>query len=295
MFSIIVPIFLIIGIGVLLDKSFELDLSTLSKLSFYVFVPALIFLKIVESELPGDQMISVLIFGLVYNIVIFSVAFGIFSIPALREKREILTIGTWLSNIGNYGIPLITFIFGTYIDVVALMIMLQILLTFTFGLWFIQKGTKTLKDNLKQFMKNPIIYTIIVAFLIRGIKFQLPSQITDVLNYLGNSLVPVVLLTLGIQLSRTKLIKDFIPVVILIMMRLCIAPFLAFLIISVIPFGFTDDIKTLLIILAGTPVAVNVMMLALEYERNAEFASQIVFWTTLLSSVSISVLLLILN
>jgi predicted permease len=88
--------------------------------------------------------------------------------------------------------------------------------------------------------------------------------------------------------------RDFIPIVVLIAMRLCIAPILAFLIISVIPFGFTEDIKNVLIILAGTPVAVNVMMIALEYERNAEFASQIVFWTTLLSAASISVMILIL-
>ena len=144
-------------------------------------------------------------------------------------------------------------------------------------------------------MKNPIIYSIIIAFLIRGIASQIPSQINDVLNYLGNGLVPVVLLSLGIQISRTKLTKDFIPAVTLIAMRLCIGPILAYLIISIIPFGFNEDIKNVLIILAGTPVAVNVMMLAIEYERDPEFASQIVFWTTLLSGVSISILLFVLN
>ena len=46
LYSVILPVFIIIGVGWLLDRKFQLDLPTLSKLNFYVFVPALMFVML---------------------------------------------------------------------------------------------------------------------------------------------------------------------------------------------------------------------------------------------------------
>ncbi|MHA1729840.1 MAG: AEC family transporter [Promethearchaeota archaeon] len=288
-----------IGAGVVLDRLFDLDLPTLSKLNFYVLVPALVFINTVNTELPPTQILNLLYFGIIYNLVIFVVAFGVFSISILKEKRTTLTLGTWLSNIGNYGIPLITFAFGEYVDfgtyiaILSIMIMLQCLLTFTLGIVYIQKGFKTFKEVLKDLIKIPIIYAILFAFILRGFNIQLIAQIEVPLNYLGDALVPIALITLGIQLSRSELKKDLVPISILCAIRLIIGPIIAFFIL-LIPFGFTGEINSVLILLCGTPVAVNVYLLSLEYKKNVELASQLIFWSTLLSSVTIPVLLLIL-
>ena len=49
----------------------------------------------------------------------------------------------------------------------------------------------------------------------------------------------------------------------------------------------------MVVISAGLPVAVNVFILSAEYRRDEELASQMVFWTTILSAITLSVLLAI--
>ncbi len=49
------------------------------------------------------------------------------------------------------------------------------------------------------------------------------------------------------------------------------------------------------IVAAGLPVAVNAAILAGVYRRNEDLASQSVFWTTLLSALTVTTLLLIVN
>jgi malate permease and related proteins len=52
--KIILPVFILIGVGVLVDRLLKIDLPTLSKLTFYLFLPAIIFVNLVESEIaPG--------------------------------------------------------------------------------------------------------------------------------------------------------------------------------------------------------------------------------------------------
>ena len=52
--NIILPIFVLIGVGVLIDRAFKPDLPTLSKLNFYVFVPALVFVRLIDSQLNAE-------------------------------------------------------------------------------------------------------------------------------------------------------------------------------------------------------------------------------------------------
>ncbi len=48
------PIFLIIFLGYLLAKKFKLDLNSLSKIYFYFFVPALMFVKLYETKISVE-------------------------------------------------------------------------------------------------------------------------------------------------------------------------------------------------------------------------------------------------
>jgi predicted permease len=68
--NIILPVFLLIGVGVLIDRAFKPDLPTLSKLNFYVFVPALVFTRLVDSQLSGELIVMVTGFNIVHMIIL---------------------------------------------------------------------------------------------------------------------------------------------------------------------------------------------------------------------------------
>jgi len=48
--QVILPIILLIGLGLILQKTFKLEMNTFSKLLFYYYIPALAFVKIYEAK-----------------------------------------------------------------------------------------------------------------------------------------------------------------------------------------------------------------------------------------------------
>ena len=45
-----IPIFILIGVGFILDRKFKLDLYTLSKLNFYILLPTFVFRAMYEAK-----------------------------------------------------------------------------------------------------------------------------------------------------------------------------------------------------------------------------------------------------
>jgi predicted permease len=65
--NVIAPIFAIMGVGWAVQKYIGLDVRSLTKLNFWVFVPALLFVQIVESHLsPRDMILLAIHFTLVF-------------------------------------------------------------------------------------------------------------------------------------------------------------------------------------------------------------------------------------
>ena len=48
--TVLLPIFIMIFLGFILQKKFTLDLKTLAKLNIYVFVPGFIFVKFYKTD-----------------------------------------------------------------------------------------------------------------------------------------------------------------------------------------------------------------------------------------------------
>lgn len=71
--NIILPILIQIAIGFGLNKVMDLNVSTLSRVQFYIFIPALLFTKIYNTDLDRNLLVSVvlysfILFGLLYFI-----------------------------------------------------------------------------------------------------------------------------------------------------------------------------------------------------------------------------------
>ena len=105
--TIVLPIFVLIGIGVALDRKFRLDLPTLSKIYFNVFTPALLFVNVYESDIDFADMWRIALFTALHFFAMSSrvslrCSFGLRSFG----KKTLLTLATAFFNAGNYGLPL---------------------------------------------------------------------------------------------------------------------------------------------------------------------------------------------
>jgi predicted permease len=290
--NITLPVFLLIAVGILTDRTLKIDLSTLTRLSFNVLLPALVFIKTLDANLSPAVFGGVAAVNITHTVLLFLVTWGIFSLPSLKSHRPIATLAAVTPNAGNYGIPLAALAYGTMgANVMAIIVMIQIFFTITAGIWIADSGKSNLRQMALGFLKIPLLWVTLLAIILAALHIQLPAPIRTSAEYLSNGLVPVALITLGAQLSRSRASGETKLLSIVSVIRLFFSPLLAFGLLAVwqavggTKLGIAGPV---LVIAAGMPVAVNVFILAAEYSSDSQLASQTIFWTTAISVVTLT-------
>lgn len=290
--SILFPIFIQIVVGFLLQKRLKLNIRSLSRVQIYAFIPALIFIKFYTSSLGGTYILQISGFTILLFFILMLISAGVGKVLKLpKKKRKAFENAVILRNQANYGIPLITLLYLESGAELALSIHMVVLLNTnvllnTVGLYNASSGTYTSKEALSKILRMPMIYTIGLGIIFKYMHITLPESIMTTLTIMGNGVVPLALFTMGAQLAETKFdFKDY-TISIAAVMRLILSPLLAFAMVYV--FGIQGTMAQVLIIGASAPTAVNSVMLSIEFEGDAAYASQAVLLTTLLSFITVT-------
>lgn len=299
--DICLPIVLLIGTGWLMDRKFRFDLVSLIKLNIYLFVPAFIFVQVTESSLGGAMAGKVVLFTL--SVVACMCLFSWGVARMLGEdaaSRKALQLSTMFYNSGNWGLPLLTLAYpgiGPFLQVFVLMTMN--VSTFTIGLVLAQSQNPVApRGRFRQFLpvlRQPAIYGISLAWLAKGL--HVPVQeigfLWRPLEYLSAGFIGIALITLGVQLSKTRPPRIRGKLGWGLAIRLLGGPLAAILLTWV--FSFHGVAACVLILGAASPTAVNTALLAHEFHADSRFAAAVVFYSTLLSVLSVTFLLVILK
>jgi predicted permease len=291
--TIVLPLFLLMGIGFAVDRAFKLDIQTLNRVGFYVFTPALIFNAAYHSTLRGAEIAGIAVFCLAHYIILAAISAAVFSLRPFAPNRPVLTFGVVFYNAGIYGIPLMLLAFGEdAASIVSLALIVHVVIFFSVGLlWFVGAQSGGMRATLGQIAKYPALYALVIGFGMRALHLALPAPLESSLNYLYGGFVGVALLTLGAQLSQSPIAGDGGSILAVMGLRFALSPLLAALMIPF--FGFGPRIAAPLIVGAALPTAVNVYILAKEVDRGANLASRLVFWTTVASAAAIPLVLLL--
>jgi predicted permease len=294
-YEIILPIFLLIGLGYLVQKRIGFDLRSLTRLNFWIFVPSFLFVRIYSSTLSGDQLLKIFShFALLFSA---QFAIGWYLAPlfgAGDRLRRAMTASILFYNSGNYGIPAARLAFPSGIgeQVQAITIMFQNISNFTIGLALHAGGREggNWKKTLQAVFHLPMIYTLCAAWIFRGFHIPLPDPVHHALDWLADGLVPIALVTLGAQMASLKSHQLGFPLLAALFLRLCIGPVLGFAFVKLL--GFQDQaLAQAVVVSTSFPTAVNSALLAMEYDNEPDFAASVVFYSTLISSVTVSVVI----
>ncbi len=297
--NIILPIFIMVGMGFLLQKKFKLHIASFSKVQIYVLLPSLVFLNLYSSTL-SKSLISTIVFftaALFFVLTFFGTGIArILKMSRVREKSFINSVT--LRNTGNFGIPLISLLFAgansTYAMSVHMIAMTtSTILMYTFGLYNASSGKYTFKQAFQSIFKIPTIYMILLAAICKLFAITVPTTILEPVTYFSKAVVPMALFTLGAQLAETKFEFGDTTVYLGNAVRLIVSPIIAFGLAILMKL---DPISAqVMVIGAATPTAVNSLLMAIEFDGDADYASQTIFLSTLLSALTISVLIYMLN
>lgn len=296
----IIPIFALILLGYFMSKKFNLDIYTLTKLNFYIFVPAFTFVNLYTTKIPFE-MIKVLIAAILILTTNMVVAWLMSKIRGYDEGlKNAFANSILFYNSGNIGVPLITLVFSSIpftingetphlniaLTAQIMVLLVQNITTNTLGFLNAGRANTHWKDSIIKVLKMPTIYVIPLAFVLKGISYDMTKiAIWPALNYSRNALVPIALITLGVQLSRTDFQFKNKDVYISAAIRLLGGPLIALFFINLL--HIEGIIAQVVMISAAVPTAVNSALIAVEYDNYPDFASQAVMTSTLFSAVSL--------
>lgn len=285
-FNIIVPIFIPIIAGYLVQKHFPLNVATLTKIQFYIFIPALLFTTIYTTNLQG----STLWWLIVANLLIFALLWGgaliLNRLCIRKETQKSFLNAVCFYNSGNYCIPLVQLLYHTpfSFSVQIIVMIVQQLLTNTVGVINASSANQSWKAAVLENLRMPMTYAVLLAVLCRWLNVPVPHPISVSLDLMAQGLVPTALVTLGSQLVGIRFYIRNLSVILGIVTRLLISPAIAAAVCWGL--GISGVAAQVVVICAAAPSAVNTVLLAIEYRSDPDFASQTVFISTLLSALS---------
>lgn len=302
------PIFILILTGIFLGRSFNLDINTLTKINFYVTVPAFTFTHLYSTELGSGQLL-VLGFALVQLLLLALAGYATSRLLGHpRGMRKAFQNAVIFYNAGNIGIPLITLVFSTGVHVfgdstpfleLALTTQVVILVvlnasTNTIGFFNASTAQGTRGRALRQILLMPTVYTVPLALLLKSLPIDLTRMFFwPTLQISSDALVFIALVTLGVQLTRVEFRFGNRDIWIAALLRLVGGPLMALALIKL--FGITGIVARTLFISSAAPTAVNTALIAVENDNEPDFSSQTVLLSTVLCSVTLIVVIWLSN
>ena len=290
--TVITPIFLMMGVGFAVQRGIGFDIRSLTRLNFWVFVPSLLFVKIVESKLSAPDMLRIIMHFAILLALMLVIGWQTAKLLGAGDRlRRAFTSTVLFYNSANYGVPVAQLAFGDLgVAVQAIVAMLQNITNFTVGLALFASGRGEGRwHTLKAIFKLPMIYVLIVAWAWRATQWPLPVPLNTALHTLSNGLVPVALVTLGAQMATLRSHRFSRTMTGSLFLRLCIGPILGFLIVKAL--GIQGALAQSLIVSTSFPTAVNVALLSMEFDNEPDFAAAVVFYSTLVSGITVSLVI----
>ena len=201
------------------------------------------------------------------------------------ERRVVMQYATICNNAGFMGLPVIGSVFGATGVLYGSIVLIPIrLFMWTVGLSLFTKSDK--KQSFKRLATHPCIWAVILGFAYMFIPWRLPIFLSDAINLLGQCTLPLAMIIVGSILSEINIKAVFEKAAFYYsFIRLIAIPAVIFTVLRLI--GTDPVVMGVSVLSAAMPAALISAMLAQKYGRDAEFASKIIFVSTLFSLVTL--------
>ncbi|MDM8518773.1 AEC family transporter [Anaerolineales bacterium HSG6] len=290
--NIVTPVFALVVMGYVAGPRLALEARTLSRAAYYLFVPAFTFNVISTASIELTLAARIMVYIIIVHVACSLLAFGIAKL--LRRSAEITAAYIMIAsfgNIGNFGLSIVEFGLGESALVPATFYFIAIVLV---GFIICVGAASSVRGGgglvaVVEVLKTPAIVAVIPATFFLATSFSVPLSVVRITSLLGQAMIPVMLVTLGVQLSEVKKPRINADVMVATGIRLIGGPVLAILFAAM--FGVTGLERSAGVLQAGMPVAVLVSIIAIEYDIVPEMITTTTLFSTIASLFSLTILL----
>jgi predicted permease len=199
-----------------------------------------------------------------------------------------------LVNAGNYGLSLNELAFGQETLARALIYFVaSATMTYTAGVFVASSGRASLKDTLRQMVRIPALYAVVAAFLLMYLNISLPEPVAQPVEWLARASIPSMLVALGIQMASVQRLERLPLVGLASVFRLVVGAVVILGLVAL--FRVDGPARQALVVEASMPTAVMTTILAVEYNLEPTFVTGTVVVSTLLSPLTLTALILLLQ
>ena len=290
-FNQMISLFLLMLTGYLanrfgvIDKTFE---SKVSRFIVNISLPATILNAVTGSDMAHDQeMLPIFIAAASIFLVAHVVCHFIQKIICWDPTYELMLN---YSNLGFMGIPIISTLYGgEYVLHVSIFMMTFNLSLFSYGVYLLSRDdAKNRHFSIKKLL-SPGILSAFLAIGINLLDIHLPQHAVSLFSTVGATTTPLAMIVIGSTLAGIRFSTVFTDreLYLFSFLKLLVLPVITFL---VLRFFIRDRILLeISTILSGCPIAGNVSMLCMEYNRDVTLVSRGICISTLLSLISIPI------
>ena len=274
--GIFLPVLVVVIVGYGYARRVKPDMTWVNRVSMQVLAPALVFSALASKsfDVASSRLLMLATVGVV-------VGSGLLAWPVarlLRVQARTFVPPMMFNNCGNMGLPLAVLAFGEAgFPAMVAMFSISNLLQFTLGQWLMDH-----KARFGALLVSPIVLATILGFTFAIVHPPLPDFLGTAIKLVGDALVPMMLLSLGVRLAqvgwsdwRIGVIGGIVCPVTGIAMAWILAPLL----------GLDDLHRSLLILFGCLPPAVLNFMVAEQFRQEPEKVASIVLIGNLLSLV----------
>ena len=291
-FNVVLPVALVAVAGGAVGSWRKIALAPVSALAFWLFTPALVFHSLSGTTLSAGASMRIIAVMLVTFIGVYAVS-AVWSLIVRHESpmRAGFALAATTPNSGNMGLPVIALAFGSAgFDVAIMNFVGGAVLANSGGIAIasMASGGSAL-DALRAPFRYPSVYAAAAGVLVNVLGITLPGAIDAPLATLAAAAVPVMLVVLGLQLKQAVGLDHLRDAVAVNAIRLLVGPGISWLVCTAL--GLDGITRGTLVVLAAMPTAVIATIIATEFESEPGFVTRAVVTSTVVSMVSLTVLI----
>jgi predicted permease len=287
----LLPVFAIACAGFLLARFAGVQVQAVSRLTFHVLAPALVFNVLVSSTLDAARSSRMALF---YLLVTLSAALmaRLAAIPLRLDRRMLAAfmLVAISSNSGNYGLPVTLLAFGREaLAFASVYFVTSAIFSYTGGVLIAASGRLSVRDAVGRLFRVPPFYAALAALIAMALHVTIPPLIMRPITMLSDAALPLMILVLGMQIERATMPERPVVVAAAVVVSLVLMPLAAIGWAHVV--GLKGPALQAGVLQSSMPTAVMATILALEFDAQPQFVTSVVCIATLLSPLTVTLLI----
>lgn len=277
--DVILPVMVVVAVGAGLGRFLKPDAQTISKITLYALSPSLALFNLAHSEAEISSAVKIVL-GYILYVLILGRLTWVSNRDQPDETRRAMVAGVITGNNGNFGLPIALFAFGQAgLELALVVFTVSVFMTFVVTPSVLREGSW--RSRVKTVFGLPLVWAALGGVSLNALGIRIPTGLDRGIELLAQAAVPMLLISLGLQIGASGFPPINAPMLRAIGLRLILGPCVALFVAWVVAADGLE--RSALVLSSAMPTAINAFLVAQELKADSKLVGGIVMFTTLAS------------